>query len=152
MLRAALLAISLSAAPAAFAACLTLASHPEGRTLASVALPPNNPTFALTYVHSVTRTPVFEQYRVDGGDLVETQIRFEQHGPGLPTEADAGGSFTRVDGNFVVTMDRHFPRIVMQVHADQTPRLVENGHATNLARWGNRALVLAAVVGACSGS
>ena len=142
------------AAPAATvsAACLTLAGYPDGRALASIALPPDNPTFALNYVHSVTRTPVSERYRVDGSGMVETQIRFEQHGPGLPTEADTGGSFTHEDGKFVVTMDRHFPQIVMQVNADQSPRLVVSGHATNLAQWGNRALVLAVANGACPGS
>ena len=42
--------------------------------------------------HSVTRTPVDERYRVDGDAIVQTGIAFEQHGPGLPTEADAGGT------------------------------------------------------------
>ena len=150
--RAALFAFCNLAAPAAFAACLTLAGYPEGRALATIALPPDNPTFALNYVHSVTRTPVSEHYRADGNDMVETEIRFEQHGPGLPTEADAGASFTRSDGKFVVTMDRHFPQIVMRVNADQSPRLVVSGHATNIAQWGNRALVLAMGSGACPGT
>ncbi len=75
-------------------------------------------------MHSVTRTPVTERYRVEGSGIVETEMRFEQHGPGLPTEADAGGTFSRADGRFVVTMDRRFPEIVMQVHRDQAPRIM----------------------------
>jgi len=108
-----------------------------------------DPSFALSYVHSVTRTPVVERYRVDGSDIVQTEITFEQHGPGLPTEADAGGTFTRRDGRYVVTMARRFPDIVMQVHRDQAPRLTAAAQSHDLAQWGNRALVLRAVAGPC---
>ncbi len=56
-------------------------------------------TFAVTYVHSVTRTPVVERYRVEGDAIVQTEIDFVQHGPGLPTEPDAGGTFAQRDGD-----------------------------------------------------
>ncbi len=119
------------------AACLTLASHPDGAPLAQLALPDDATSFSISYLHSVTRTPVVERY--------------EQHGPGLPTEADAGGTFTRRDGQFIVTMDRHFEAIVMQVHAGQSPRLVAGMRSHDLAQWGNRAIVLAAIPGSCTG-
>jgi hypothetical protein len=61
-------------------------------------------------VHSVTRTPVDERYRVERGTIVQTRLRFEQHGPGLPTEADAGGTWTREGGAYVVTMERRLAR------------------------------------------
>jgi hypothetical protein len=138
----ALLATSFAVAPTTFAACLTLASHPDGLRLAALALPAGDASFAITYVHSVTRTPVLERYEIAGGEIVETELRFEQHGPGLPTEADAGGTFTRSVEGFIVTMNRRFPAFVMQVHADQTPRLVVGARAMDLAQWGNRALAL----------
>ncbi len=97
-----------SNAAAGDAACLLLASHPDGAPLARIALPAADPAFSVTYVHSVTRTPVVERYRADGDAIVQTEIRFVQHGPGLPTEADAGGAFTRRDGEFVVSMRRRF--------------------------------------------
>ncbi len=150
--RAALLVACALTAPTALAACLSLSSFPDGLVLSRVPLPPDSPTFALTYVHSVTRTPVAEEYSAIGGELVETEIRFEQHGPGMPTEADSGGTFSRSDGKFVVTMDRHFPMIVMRVHADQSPRLVVGMRAMDLAQWGNRALSLGAVPDPCTGS
>ena len=133
------------------AACLTLAGHPDGARLSLLALPAGDAGFAITYVHSVTRTPVSERYRIAGSEIVETEIRFEQHGPGLPTEADAGGTFTRSDGRFVVTMDRHFPSIVMQVHADQSPRLTAGSRSIDLAQWGNRALTLGVIPEPCAG-
>jgi hypothetical protein len=149
--RAGLAAVLLAGPPAAHAACLTLAAHPDGARLSQLALPPHDATFSLVYTHSVTRTPVTELYRVDGGEIVETEMRFEQHGPGLPTEADAGGTFSRVDGRFVVTMDRRFPAIVMQVHRDQSPLLIAGTRTLELAQWGNRALALGVVAGPCAG-
>ena len=66
-----------------------------------LAVASGDPTFTVNYVHSVTRTPVDERYRIDGNSIVETEIRFDQHGPGLPTEADAGAQWTRRDGRYV---------------------------------------------------
>ena len=133
------------------AACLTLASHPDGARLTQFALPDDATSFSITYLHSVTRTPVAERYHVEGTQIVETEMAFEQHAPGLPTEADAGGTFTRRDGRFIVTMDRRFPAIVMQVHAGEAPRLVAGTRSQDLAQWGNRALVLGAIPGRCAG-
>jgi hypothetical protein len=148
---AGLLAAFLAASTASHAACLTLAGHPVGAPLTLLALPPDDASFSIVYTHSVTRTPVTERYRVTGSEIVETEIRFEEHGPGLPTEADAGGTFSRADGRFVVTMDRHLPEIVMQVHRDQAPRIIAGTRSIDLAQWGNRALTLGAIPGSCPG-
>ena len=83
--------------------------------------------------------------------MVETEMRFEQHGPGLSTEADAGGTFSRADGRFVVTMHRRLSEIVMQVHRDQSPHLVAGTRSLDLAQWGNRALTLGVIPGLCAG-
>ena len=132
------------------AACLLLSAYPDGAPLAHIALPADDPAFTVTYVHSVTRTPVVERYRADGDTIVETEIRFVQHGPGLPTEADVGGTFTRRDGEFVVSMQRRFAAIVMRVHADQAPRLATGGRSDDLAAWGNRALAVRSSAAACA--
>ena len=137
-------------AGAADAACIALAAHPEGSVLAQFDVPAGGPTFTVTYVHSVTRSPVIERYRIDGDAIVQTEIRFVQHGPGLPTEADAGGTFTRREGEFVVSMQRRFAVIVMRVHADQAPRLTAGGRSDDLAAWGNRALAVRASADACA--
>ncbi|CAG0969804.1 hypothetical protein BURK1_01166 [Burkholderiales bacterium] len=138
-------------AGAARGACLTLASHPDGKPLAQVGVRDATPTFAITYVHSVTRTPVDERYRIDGGAIVQDEIRFRQHGPGLPTEADAGGAWRREGATYVVSMRRRFDTFAMRVHADQSPRLAVTGdpRPVNLAQWGNRALSLEARAGEC---
>jgi len=148
---AGLLAAFLAASSPSDGACLTLAGHPDGARLSLLSLPPVDTSFSIVYTHSVTRTPVTELYRVDGVEIVETEMRFEQHGPGLPTEADADGTFTRSGAGFMVTMNRRFPSIVMQVHADQSPRLVAGTRSLDLAQWGNRALALSVVPHPCSG-
>ncbi len=124
------------------AVCLTLVSSPDGLPLGSVSLRGDSPTFTLTYTHSVTLTPVEETYGASGDRLIETSIRFEQHGPGLPTEAGAGETWAQRDGAFVVTMARSFDEIPMRVHRDQSPALVADGQPLDLAQWGNRAIVL----------
>jgi len=138
-----------TAAPAAAVDCLALASHPDGKPLAQFEAPRG--TFSIGYVHSVTRTPVDERYRVERGTIVQTRLRFEQHGPGLPTEADAGGTWTREGGAYVVTMERRLDTIAMRVHADQKPHLVVDGdpREVDLAQWGNRSVALSARAGAC---
>ena len=54
----------IALASGAHGACLTLASHPDGRPLAQVEAPGASASFTIRYVHSVTRTPVVERYRV----------------------------------------------------------------------------------------
>ena len=136
-------------AVSAHAACLILAS-PDGPPLARLRIDERDPVFRVTYVHSVTRTPVDEVYRVEDARIVEAEIRFVQHGPGLPTAPDAGGTFEHRDGKFVVTGHRTFETIVMRVHADQQPRLVAGATTLDLARWGNRALAMTAHSGSCA--
>jgi hypothetical protein len=118
--------------------CLAIAAHPEGASLALL----NAPTFAVGYVHSVTRTPVEERYALRGDAIVQSSMRFVEHGPGLPTESDAGYAFERTPQGFAVTMDRTFERIVMRVAGAQSPRLTAGDLEVDLARWGDRAIVL----------
>lgn len=138
------------AAAAVDSACLSLSANPDGATLVRFGLPAGEPAFTIAYVHSVTRTPVVESYRVEGDAIVQTQIRFAQHGPGLPTQADPGGTFERRDGQFVVTMARRLPVIVMRVHAEQRPRLAAGAVTVDLAEWGNRSIALRATDAPCA--
>jgi hypothetical protein len=130
------------AAAAGPALCIQVTAHPEETALASVPLPVADPGFTITYVHSVTRTPVVETYAASPERFVQTSIRFEQHGPGLPTEAGAGERWQRVDGRFVVTMARPVATIRMRVHADQAPILEAAGAIVALTQWGNRPIGL----------
>jgi hypothetical protein len=143
------LATGLCVATAAGAACVRVDAWRDDAARALVIADAPDATFAVTYVHSVTRTPVVERYRVEGDAIVQTEIDFVQHGPGLPTEPDAGGTFTQHDGTMVMTLARRFPEVVMRVHRDQSPRLLIGARSFDLAAFGNRAVALHATATAC---
>jgi len=54
-------------------------------------------TVALEYTHSVEKTPVYDEYRVEGDTLVNTRMKFQSYGWGLPS----GVNVTNVNGTFV---------------------------------------------------
>lgn len=54
-------------------------------------------TVGLTYTHSVEKSRVYDEYRVQDSRLVNTRMEFESYGWGLP----AGANVTTVDGTFV---------------------------------------------------
>lgn len=57
----------------------------------------NGSTVALEYTHSVEKTPVYDEYRVEGDTLVNTRMEFQSYGWGLPS----GVNVTNVNGTFV---------------------------------------------------
>jgi len=52
---------------------------------------------ALEYMHSVEKTRVYDEYRVDGQTLVNTRMEFESYGWGLPARVNV----TNVNGTLV---------------------------------------------------
>ncbi|KXG78821.1 hypothetical protein AN618_01590 [Fervidicola ferrireducens] len=70
--------------------------------------------FAITFVHSIERTPVYEFYRInDDGTLTLKEARFYSLGTGLPFYADGG--FKNEGGAFVVSMSRTLRQIPLRV-------------------------------------
>jgi|AntRauTorcE11897_2_1112592.scaffolds.fasta_scaffold04451_3 hypothetical protein len=67
-------------------------------------------TVTLTYTHSVEKTPVQDQYTVDGATLDNTRMRFKSYGWGLPATANV----TLQDGWFVYDPDRRYDAITIQ--------------------------------------
>ena len=45
-------------------------------------------TVALEYTHSVEKSRVYDEYRIDGDTLVNTRMEFESYGWGLPSRVD----------------------------------------------------------------
>ncbi|MFB6252099.1 MAG: DUF1850 domain-containing protein [Halobellus sp.] len=54
-------------------------------------------TVALEYMHSVEKSRVYDEYRVDGATLVNTRMEFESYGWGLPSRVNV----TNVNGTLV---------------------------------------------------
>jgi hypothetical protein len=147
----ALLALAGCAGAAwAAASCVTVSAI-DGALLGAYPLDRAEDLIALTYVHSVTRTAVEERYRVDGATLTQTELRFSEHGPGLPTAAGAGEAWSREGSQFVLRMARPLEVIQARVDPAQSPRLAAGTADVDLAQWGVRPIRLAARGGACPG-
>ena len=54
-------------------------------------------TVALEYTHSVEKSRVYDEYRIDGKTLVNTRMEFESYGWGLPARVNV----TNVNGTLV---------------------------------------------------
>jgi hypothetical protein len=54
-------------------------------------------TVGLEYMHSVEKTRVYDEYRVEGDTLVNTRMEFESYGWGLPSRVNV----TNVNGTLV---------------------------------------------------
>lgn len=114
--------------------------------LARIALPQSH-TFALRFVHSVTRRPVESHYVVRGGRIVQVAEIFDEHGPGLASAAaNAGERWERVvtksGARFVLHMNRAIPRLVVRVQTVARQRLVADGAEIALVRWAPNAVEL----------
>ena len=101
--------------------------------------------FALSFLHSVSLTPVTDLYRIEGGAIRQTAEIFETHGAGLPSFAgDVGQTgWRREDGRFVIEMDRRFDRIQLRVSPDYRNRLAIADRDIDLAALPDSALGLA---------
>jgi hypothetical protein len=143
------MALALGIAGAPVAACergLTVTGFPDGATLAEIKLGETGSDaydFSTVYLHSVTLTPVESRYRLAAGGIHQTAELFQQHGPGLASEAvEAGTVWRHADGWFLIEVDRTFEHIVMRVAGAYRNRLIGGGNIVDLTRWGDRALEL----------
>ena len=57
----------------------------------------NGSTVGLEYMHSVEKTRVYDEYRIEGRTLVNTRMEFESYGWGLPARVNV----TNVNGTLV---------------------------------------------------
>lgn len=101
--------------------------------------------FNLSFVHSVSLTPVTDEYRLSKSlEILQTAERFRTHGQGLPSmdgEPNASG-YTRNKDEFVLHMARPIPRLIVNTDARFRNRLTGNGQHVNLNQWPDTALLL----------
>ena len=76
-------------------------------------LPIRNGLFTHHYIHSIHKTPVDEEFRIEGDFLELYQVKYESYGVGMPT--DAGDGFRLENGRFVLDMHREFKQIDIRV-------------------------------------
>lgn len=149
---AGVLALSLAACTAAAdrsvgqRLCLHISRFPSALTLSQYPLSGEG-DFSLSFIHSVSRTPVQDDYRVIGSRIIQTAETFMAHGAGLPSAADEPGvtGWESDEGRFVIHMQRPISRLIVRTDRNYRNRLIVGGRIINLNRWEDQALELAVV-------
>ncbi|MBK0326110.1 DUF1850 domain-containing protein [Rhodobacteraceae bacterium F11138] len=116
----------------------------QGRTDTEVARYATDPggRFSLSFIHSVSLTPVVDHYEIKATGIHQTAEVFEAHGAGLPSFAgDVGETGWRLeDGKFVLEMDRQFQRIQLRIQREYLNSLQIAGQEIVLADLGANAI------------
>lgn len=103
-------------------------------------IPVHERHFELSFIHSVSLTKVFDRYKIVGStdlSIVQTQERFKAHGQGLPSlmEEPDGISFKRVNGQFILTMNREIHKLIVRTDKRFKNRLYTGNLIYNLNQW-----------------
>ena len=128
------LLIVLLFAQGAAAGQLCLAAGSDARTVARYDTGPGN-QFSLSFIHSVSMTPVIDVYRLDTTGLVQTAEIFQSHGAGLPSFAGDIGEqgWRHEEGKFILDMARQFDRIRVRVQKEYKNTLHIGAQSIQLA-------------------
>lgn len=126
--------------------CLTISRFPAQLIVNQYPLPEDG-GFSLSFIHSVSQTPVRDDYQALDLRIIQTAETFQAHGAGLPSGIDETGltDWAHHDGQFVIRMQRHIPRLIVQTDRNYRNRLHIDGKEINLNDWDNQALELAIV-------
>ena len=124
---------------------LCLAAHPAGGRLASYDLPPGD-GFDLTFIHSVSRTPVRDSYVLRDGAILQTAEIFEAHGAGLPSLSNEVGAtgWRHENGHFILEMERPIGTMIVRVQPAYDNALRIGDRTIPLASLGQKALRISA--------
>lgn len=123
--------------------CLT-ETRGQGREIARYPLGQDR-VFSLSFIHSVSRTPVTDLYRIEAGEIIQTAEIFTGHGAGLPSIADDVGAtgWRHEGGRFILDMRRPTGPIPLRIQAQYENILHIAGTDLPLADLGHPALTLA---------
>jgi len=96
-------------------------------------------TFSLSFIHSVEKSPVRDDFKIDEQyRIVLYQTAFRSLNTGLPTEVSDGERWVRAGGEFRIT-GRH--RVLPEI------RLPVDGPSANTLETGGRRILLPALAG-----
>ena len=125
--------------------CLVIRQFPSARVLTHYPLPEDG-RFALSFVHSVSGTPVEDAYRIIGDRIVQTAESFQTHGAGLPSGMDEPGvvGWEHHADRFVIRMHRPISKLIVRTDRNYRNRLLIGDVERNLNDWPDQALELAA--------
>ena len=126
--------------------CLTISRFPSQMILGNYPLPKDG-VFSLSFIHSVSQTPVRDDYQAIDWRIIQTAETFQAHGAGLPSGVDEPGAtgWEHHDGRFIIRMQRPIPGLVVRTDRNYNNRLHIGGQEINLNVWDDQALELAIV-------
>jgi hypothetical protein len=124
--------------------CIIISRFPSQQVLGQYLLPENG-KFSLSFIHSVSMTPVRDDYHIVESGIVQIAETFHAHGAGLPSGINEIGvtRFEHHNGQFVVHMDRPISRLIVRTDHNYRNRLHIDGSEINLNHWDDQALELA---------
>lgn len=145
-----MLAGALASAGHLQAEAIEISQYREGRLMTCV--PVIDGRFELSFIHSVSVTPVTDYYRLiksPTGDLTikQTAEAFFAHGQGLPSlvnEPDAT-SFERQNGQFILRMNRKIDRLIVRTDERFKNRMHTGNSTINLNQWPDSGLLIVPV-------
>ncbi|MEO9273378.1 DUF1850 domain-containing protein [Marinomonas sp. 5E14-1] len=133
-----------------FATALGISQTRTDKFLECVELYDNR--FDLTFIHSVSLTPVTDQYVVikEEGKLsiLQTAERFYAHGQGLPSlvnEPDAY-TFESNNGEFILKLNRAIPDLIVRTDVRFKNKLHTADVTVNLNKWSDIGLHIVPIV------
>lgn len=140
--------VLVTAAAPSHAVSLAIYQHRTDSLLTCIAL--EQPTFALTFIHSVSLTPVKDIYVIENDtshstwQIRQTEERFIAHGQGLPSlvnEPDAI-AFEHQNDTFVLKLSRPIPRLIVRTDKRFKNRLHVGQRVINLNQWPDTGLFI----------
>jgi len=122
---------------------LVIAQFPEQKQLGKHPLGTDK-TFALSFLHSVSKTRVTDVYEVRAGQIIQTKVIFKTHGAGLPSNSKepCGISWEKTKDTFILHMQRPIPKLVVRTDKLYQNRLVLASGIIDLNQWDDQALLL----------
>ncbi len=124
---------------------LVIKQYPAMTSLIRVPLK-NIHEFALSFIHSVTMTPVRDNYEITpDGSICQISEVFESHCAGLPYSDEETGAtrWEQKEGKFILHMERNIPKLVVRTDKRYRNRLHIQDQVIDLNQWEDQALFIA---------
>lgn len=138
-----------------FGAALNISQTRTEKFLECVELVDNR--FELTFIHSVSLTPVLDEYIVKKKEeklsILQLTEHFIAHGQGLPSlvnEPDAY-AFESKNGEFILKLNRNIPDLIVRTDSRFRNRLNTGNVTLNLNQWSDIGLHIVPIKSCASG-
>jgi len=122
---------------------LLIVDAKTGKTLLSFNVEDKD-TFEISFIHSVSLSPVYEYYRIEDGDIVLYETDFSYSSAGLPTETEGGEKLIMEKDKFkLVNMNRAFKEINYGIVKEWAFKFYIKGKEYNLSKmFGTRRVII----------